>query len=298
MRRLVSTDTRSCPGPSARKRVEETLESVVGCALACPAAGDPFNERLTMSSFSRFFDMASKALDKAVPATDRGTGSSQNGDWRTMLRGAADAVRPDSRPSTSPPAAPGSAAPPAGVSQQDRAAIARYDYLMQTADPHRVEQIHREAFERLTPQQRASVQARMQADLPAHERPASASPFDLARAAGRAEAARPGRMRSLLAGGGAAVGAGMVGAGAVGLLGAVAGGAILSTAATSLLAEAATLGVDFDAIAGNLDVSELTGAAEGVLGGAGEHIFGLGDQVSGWGDQISAIPGLGDLFGR
>lgn len=207
------------------------------------------------------------------------------------------------------------APPPAGSQARgtdaDRAAIARYDYLMRTADPHRVEQIHREAFARLSPAQRAQVQERMSAELGPGERPASSSIDDLARAAGRTEAARPGRMRGILsrvgsAGRGAGA-AGMVGGAAVGVLGIVAAGAVTSAVAAPLLEQAAGLGVDFDALAQGVDLEgiasgfgaeDLTGAAEGLMGSASESVSGLGDAVSGWGERLGdlGIPGIGDLF--
>ncbi|WP_311243042.1 cation-transporting ATPase [Microbacterium sp. WCS2018Hpa-23] len=196
----------------------------------------------------------------------------------------------------------------ASVSDADRAAIARYDYLLETADPRSVEQIHREAFTRLTPAQRAQVQERMNTELSPGERPASSSIDDLARAAGRTEAARPGRMRGLLSRvpGGTA---GMVGGAAVGVLGVVAIGAVGSAVAGPILEQAAGLGVDFDALAQGLDVEaiagglggeELAGAAEGLLGSAGETVSGLGDTASEWGQRLGdlGIPGIGDLFGR
>ncbi|KQQ68671.1 hypothetical protein [Microbacterium sp. Leaf320] len=196
----------------------------------------------------------------------------------------------------------------ATVSDADRAAIARYDYLLETADPRSVEQIHREAFARLTPAQRAQVQERMNVELSPGERPASSSAEDLARAAGRTEAARPGMMRGLLSrvrGGGAA---GMVGGAAVGVLGVVAVGAVGSAVAGPLLEQATGL-VDFDAIAQGLDIEaiasgfggeELAGAAEGLLGSAGETVSGLGDTAGEWGQRLGdlGIPGIGDLFGR
>ena len=191
----------------------------------------------------------------------------------------------------------------------DRAAIARYDYLLETADPHRVEQIHREAFSRLTPAQRAQVQERMNAELSPGERPASASPDDLARAAGRTEATRPGRMRGLLSRVRGVGAAGAVGGAAVGVLGVVAVGAVGSAVAAPLLEQAAGLGVDFDALAQGVDLEaiasglggeELAGAAEGVLGSAGETVSGLGDAAGEWGQRLGdlGIPGIGDLFGR
>lgn len=194
-------------------------------------------------------------------------------------------------------------------SDADRAAIARYDYLLQTAQPHQIEQIHRDAFARLTPEQRVQVQDRMRVDLEPHEQPASASPEHLARAAGRAEAARPGRVRTLLSrvrGRGAAS---AVGGAAVGVLGAVAGGAVLSAVGAPLLEQASNLGVDFtalaegvdlEALAGGFDVEGLSGAADGLVGSAGEAVSGLGDSASEWGERLGdlGLPGIRDLFGR
>lgn len=281
-----------------------------------------------MVSFSRLFDLASKAVDKASSSSQRPSTGGAGKDWRDMVRSAADTVTGDRRPA-SPPAAsstvPGAAprgryAPPAAsgtasvLSADDRAAIARYDYLLRTADPDRVEQMHREAFARLTPAQRAHVRERMDADLAPHERPRSDSADDLARTAARAEAARPGRMSSLLAraGRGGLIGAGVVGAG--GLLAAVAGGAVVSAVAVPLLAQAGEMGVDFAGLAEGVDLEglasgvDLTSLAEGVdLGAAGEWVGGAqdaassaGDQISGFGEGLSNIdiPGWSDFFGR
>lgn len=276
----------------------------------------------------------------------RSQDGSRSTDWGGMIRGAVDAVRgpadatpradqstrtadadpyappapgaPNVRAGSTPPrdryAPPvaGSSRTAPAASDADRAAIARYDYLLQTADPQRVEQIHREAFARLTPEQRTLVEARMRQELEPGERPRSSSPDDLARAAGRAEAMNPGRMRGLLSrvrgagAGGAAVAAGGA---AVGLLGAVAGGAVVSSVAGPLLEQAAGLGVDFGALAegvdveslaAGIDVESLAGGAGDLMGSAGEAASGLGEAATGWGERLGdlGIPGIGDLFGR
>lgn len=240
--------------------------------------------------------------------------------WRDVH--AAEASRHAAQNPYAPPApgAPSATRP----TDADRAAIARYDYLMQTADPHRIEQIHREAFARLTPAQRTQIQERMTSELAPTERPASSSPEDLARAAGRTEAGAPGRMRGLLsrvrgshsARSGGIGGLGVMGGAAVGVLGVVAAGAVTSTVAGPLLEQAAGLGVDFDALAHGVDLEAIasgagfddlsgvaegvTGAAEGVVGSAGEAVSGLGDTASDWGQRLGdlGIPGIGDLFGR
>ncbi len=194
-----------------------------------------------MSTFNRLFDLAGKALGDKT-RTSAGSGGAASTDWRSMVQKAADSLTGEKRPvSTTPPPASGSPAATTGsnaaMTDADRAAIARYDYLMQTADPQQIERIHRDAFARLTPAQRAEVQARMNAELPSYEQPRSADPADLARAAARTEAMQPGRMRGLL--GRAGGKAGLVGAGAAagGVLGLVAGGAIASAVALPLLAQ-------------------------------------------------------------
>jgi hypothetical protein len=249
-----------------------------------------------MSTFSRLLGLATEALDKRT-GTSRSTAP-------------ADAYLPP--PAAAPRGSRAASTGSRGASASDRAAIARYDYLMKTADPQHIEQIHRDAFARLTPEQRMQVESRMREELGPAERPRSASPDDLARAAGRAEAMRPGRMRGLLArvkGGGAGGAAVAAGGAAVGVLGAVAGGAVLSTVAGPLLAQASELGVDFGALAEGVDVESLaagvdldtvTGGASDLLGTAGDAVSGLGETATGWGEKLGdlGIPGIGDIFGR
>lgn len=261
-----------------------------------------------MSMLNRLLGLATKALgdntaDRPHPSAGVPATPPLASDRYVPGQGAYERGR--GGPAVTPPASAGNAA--------DRQAIARYDYLLQTADPHQVELVHREAFARLTPAQRAQVQARMQSELPAHEQPRSADPADLARAGARAEAQRPGVLRGLLAragggrgGRGALAGAGLGAAG--GVLAAVAGGAVMSAVAAPLLEQAMRMGIDFDQIASGIDLDQIAGGVEGfaggvegLAGGAGEYASGLGEQVSGIGDQLSNgfdLPGLGDLFGR
>jgi hypothetical protein len=208
------------------------------------------------------------------------------------------------------------AAAQTAVTPEDRAAIARYDYLLKTAMPEQLEQVHRDAFARLTPAQRQQVESRLRDELPASEQPVSSTPDDLARAAVRGEAHKPGFLRGLFSkpatagavGAAAGVGVGAVaGAGigvAGGLLAAVAGGAVLSSVAGPLLEQASGMGVDFDALG---SLGGLEGGLEGVEGGLGDVASGAGEYASGIGEHLSGlgsnfeIPGLGDLgglFGR
>lgn len=294
-----------------------------------------------MSSLNRLARMAKQALNSSSGSGSSSSGS----DWRSMVRQAADAITGEDsatgRTSTRATStgrtdtgdgsgsrdrgtswdrqsAEGAAASPrdgdfqrsftehsADLTAEDKRAISRYDYLVRTADPEQLEQVHREAFARLTPQQRAEVQARMDQELPASERPRSDSPDDLARSATRLGAIDPRRLEGLLGGSGARrAGMGGLAVGG-GLLAAVAGGAVVTAVGGSLLQSAIGDGIDVDALAGNLDVGDL-GGIEGLDGlsglgeGFGDSIGGglgdLGDQISGFGDQVSGF-GLDDLFG-
>lgn len=285
-----------------------------------------------MSNLQRILNMAAKALDKKTQSSAGNNTGQGKTDWRDMVRTAADKVTGDTRTGNvasggpvvrSGASVPARAVSPASVpaapalTPADAAAIARYDYLLETAHPGQLEQVHRDAFARLTPAQREQVGAQLRAELPAGEQPASTSAADLARSATRGEAQNPGFLRKLFAKpaggkGGMLAGAGIgavagVGIGAAGgLLAAVAGGAVLSSVAAPLLEQAAGLGVDFESLAGGLTggleglSGDLAGGLDGIASGAGEQVTGLGEQLSELGSNFE-IPGLGDLgkfFGR
>jgi hypothetical protein len=215
------------------------------------------------------------------------------------------------------------------ATEADRVALGKYDYLLRTAEPEQLEQVHRDAFARLTPQQRELVQARLAEELPAHEQPRSDSTDDLARAATRGETVHPGLMQRVFGGhgrpgqstgghatgarqgsgagkfaAGAAAGAGVAALGGLAL--AVAGGAAVSSVAGPLLSGALANGVDFGGLAENFGLEGIAGLSEGLGGltegvdgiaqGGEEYLTGLGDQVGGLGDGFQ-IPGLGDLGG-
>ncbi|WP_082486746.1 hypothetical protein [Frigoribacterium sp. Leaf186] len=277
-----------------------------------------------MANFDRLLGAAARALgNSSSSSSGRGGASGGSTDWRDMVRKVSDKVTGDDRqggqqapqggygspqrdagrPATGGHAPQGSAA--------DRAALAKYDYLLQTAPPQQLEQVHRDAFERLTPEQRQQVLARLSAEVPAGERPASSEPADLARAATRGETTHPGLMKRVLGstGGkvaaGAAVGAGV--AGVAGLAVAVAGAAAVSSVALPLLGDAVASGIDFDQLTNGFGfegLDGLTAGGEEYLGGLGDQVGGLGDQVGGLGDQLGSlgegfqIPGLGNLFDR
>lgn len=308
-----------------------------------------------MTMFDRLTGLAQRALNK-TPAPAKTTGSAPR-DWKSTLRGAVGPITgaaptppaPVSGPATpvpppgpehplTPPAgAPAGTAPsntvgltppPANDHAPERAAVARYEYLLHAAEPAQLERIHAAAFRRLTPAERNQIQARLRTELPLAEQPRTSQPADLARTATRAEAARPGVLARILARtprtGNATTGqkAGAAAAGAAGgLLVVVATGAIGSALATPLLAEALTAGVDFDALAGAVDLSalatgleditatatdiaggasDLAGGASDLAAGATDNFAGWGENISGFGEQLSNIdiPGWGNLFGR
>ena len=277
-----------------------------------------------MSMFSKLTGLALKALDKSG-TTNQPKNAGQK-DWRAIVRTAADTLTGDGRATEASagrrPASTetyraqshhaDSRTASDEISNDDRAAIARYDYLLETADPHQIEQMHREAFERLTPAQRDQIQQRMHTELPAKDHPRTSGADDLARTAARTEAGRPGFLRGMLARagsngsrpgggigrgvmlGGAAAGAGLL---AGGVLNAVAGGAVVSSLAGPILEQASGMGVDFEALGNGIDLEGLTGGLGEVTANAGETVSGLGEQFNDLGSNFS-LPGIDDLFGR
>src|SRR3982751_3302163 len=82
----------------------------------------------------------------------------------------------------------------------DERAVARYRYLLRTAPPETIEQVHAEAFAKLTPEQRQRVFQELSASAPAGEAPTSDEPQALAKAATRSELRQPGTMERSFAG--------------------------------------------------------------------------------------------------
>lgn len=117
----------------------------------------------------------------------------------------------------------------APVRSDDERAVERYRYLLQTAPPETIEQVHAEAFAKLSPEQRRLVFDELARTAPAGEAPADDQPATLARAATRSELRQPGTMERSL--GGPSFGQ-MVGAS---LLGTVAGYVIGSALASAFL---------------------------------------------------------------
>lgn len=181
---------------------------------------------------------------------------------------------------------------------EDEIAIERYRYLLKTAPPETIEQVHAEAFAKLTEPQRQQVLAELSAGLPPQEQPRSTDPQAMARAATRAEYTNPGFMERTLGPQrqGPSFGS-MLGSS---ILGTVVGYVIGSALVSSFMAPGFAYdqgyedGSAADDGSGESGVSGETGAAEaGADSGAGWG----GDPGSGWGGDAAAgdVGGFGDF---
>jgi hypothetical protein len=182
---------------------------------------------------------------------------------------------------------PARQAPPVPRNQpprsEDELAIERYRYLLRTAPPETIEQVHAEAFSKLTEPQRQQVLAELSAGLPAYERPRSSNPQDLARAATRAEYTNPGFMERTLGPQGGRQGPGIGSMIGSSILGTVVGYVIGSALVSSFMAPA------FAADQGSQDAS---GDTAGTDGGADAGSDGS------WGDAGAGdMGGFGDFGG-
>jgi hypothetical protein len=175
----------------------------------------------------------------------------------------------------------GGSATTATARSEDEMAVDRYRYLLRTAPPDAVEEVHAEAFAKLTPQQRRLVFEELSRNAAAADRPASDDPRTLARSATRSELRQPGFLeRTLASGGGASRGPGlgtMIGGS---LLGTVAGVVIGSTIADMMMPGIGDFGADL--------------GGGGFGGGAGDVASGGGDFTA---DAGGGFDGFGDLGG-
>ena len=164
---------------------------------------------------------------------------------------------------------------------EDERAVERYRYLLRTAPPETIEQVHAEAFSRLNEQQRALVYEELSKGSGTGERPLSSEPATLARAATRKEMREPGSLERTLSGSGAANGGPSFGA-MVGssLLGTVAGYVIGSALVSAFLPwdGGADASSDASADSGSGDGGSDSGAGAGdASGDFGGGDFGGGD---------------------
>lgn len=154
-----------------------------------------------------------------------------------------------------------------GATAEDRAAIARYRYLLRTAPPEQIEEAHAQAFAQLTPSQRQQILQEMTQTLPASERPQSDDPRQMARAATRAEMQQPGYLQRTFGGRGYGMGGGMMGAFGGSLLGTVAGVVIGTAVADAMMGGFDGSPEQQDFAAGGDGSGDASGAAGGDAAG-------------------------------
>jgi len=127
--------------------------------------------------------------------------------------------------------------------------VERYRYLLRTSTPAQLEEVHTEAFARLTPSQRRQVLEGLAADVPISERIAAADdPRSLARMATRAEVRRPGTLERVFGGAGVGTGGALVGGLLAGVATAVVGSVLVDSLFDTGLGDSGLidLGVDGD----------------------------------------------------
>jgi len=198
-----------------------------------------------------------------------------------------------------------------GAQGDDERAVERYRYLLRTAPPERIEEVHAEAFATLTPEQRRMVYDEFTRTAPDGEAPRGDDPRSLAQAATRSEIRQPGFMERSL--GGVGGGRGGFGGGPGGgfgqrsgpsfgsmigasVLGTVAGYVIGSTLMSAFLPDPGSFDGGTDA-AGD-GGSEDTGGESGDGGGSdGGSFDGGGYESAGWGDGGSDFGGGFSDFG-
>jgi len=88
---------------------------------------------------------------------------------------------------------------PAAPRDENEIALERYRYLLRTAPPETIEQVHTEAFEKLTPEQRQLLFTQLSENAPAGEAPRGTDAASLASAATRSELRNPGTMERSMA---------------------------------------------------------------------------------------------------
>src|SRR6478735_222991 len=102
-----------------------------------------------------------------------------------------------------PPYAGGQPSAGGQARSEDEIAVERYRYLLRTAPPETIEQVHEEAFAKLSPEQRRLLFQQLSESAPAGEQPRGDDPRSLAQSATRSELRQPGTLERSFNGGGA-----------------------------------------------------------------------------------------------
>lgn len=163
--------------------------------------------------------------------------------------------------------------PPRAARSSDEIAVERYRYLLRTAPPETIEQVHAEAFAKLTDEQRTIIFRELTENAPAGEAPRGADAASLAQAATRSELRQPGTMERSFQGPsfGAMVGSSLLGTVAGYVIGSAIVSAFLPMGGTDPSADA---GADAGADSGT-DSGDAGADAGADAGGFGD--FGGGD---------------------
>lgn len=169
-------------------------------------------------------------------------------------------------------------APRAPQRTDDEIAVERYQYLLRTAPPETIEQVHTEAFSKLTDEQRDLLFRQLTESVAPSERPKDAQPASLAQAATRAELREPGTLTRSFGGNGQNGENGQRGMG----MGSMIGGSLLGTVAGFVIGSAlvsAFMPMDGGATdaASESDVGADTSADGGGDSGGGDFGGGGGD---------------------
>ena len=178
---------------------------------------------------------------------------------------------------------PGQDRPP--VRSEDEIAIERYRYLLRTAPPETIEQVHAEAFAQLTPEQRRLVFEELRNGP---EAPTGDDPASLARSATRSEFRQPGFLERRFSGGGYAGG----GFGGGPSFGTSLGGSLLGTVAGYVVGSALVSAFLPDPYMGDYGGADAADAADGGDAGADS-----GDAGGGWDTSDGGFFGGGDFGG-
>lgn len=89
-----------------------------------------------------------------------------------------------------------------GADPEDGGTIERYRFVVRTAPSATIEQVHAEAFARLTDAQRAVIYEELSRGAGTGERPLSSEPATLARSVSRAQSRAPGALERVVGAGG------------------------------------------------------------------------------------------------
>lgn len=198
------------------------------------------------------------------------------------------------------PPVPQRTAPAQPARSDDEIAVERYQYLLRTAPPDTIEQVHTEAFGKLTEEQRQMLFQKLSENANPSERPTDAAPSSLAKAATRAEIQEPGSLQRAFGGNGGGQGRGGPSFGAMmgsSILGTVAGFVIGSALVSAFMPP-----MDGATDASGSDSGDASGADSGdsgsdVGGEAGGDTSGGGDFGGGGGGDFGGGADFGGDFG-